>query len=226
MKVPLISSPAFLKGWLTILCLLAAVAVGRGLFFPPWPKVRDISFGSFQRQFKRVGLDPRQQSVISQKPGFSRSFSQTLIWRLASGDELLLVNGRMRDPEMFQVAALTRGLPSLEMVSRRINYPETGVATGFVHNRQAIQTCFVALPARTPSTALTRAQLKFAISPVDTTWMERLRIIFGLPSHARNYSCLLVTLRSRSAAPLTIELWRRVQEALVASLAEDPLLGS
>lgn len=206
-----------LRRWLLLLCAPAALAAGRALLLPPWPRVEPLIARPYQEALRRAGLPSRLLPALPARSGYDRSHSAVLSLSLAAGGQLRLMRGRVRDRQSFQVAVLTRGIPALNLSGRRLEGPGAAAARGRIQGQQALQTCLVAAGRGPQRAAVTRAELQAAVDQRADRRRDRLPVWLGLRP-ARHYSCLLVTLVGRDRHPAPVALWQRLLPVLAAEL--------
>ncbi|MEB3168775.1 MAG: hypothetical protein VKK97_08590 [Synechococcaceae cyanobacterium] len=206
-------SALLLQVWFAVLAFLALLAFGRASLLPPWPRALPLEAAAIQPRLAAAGLAPR---ALPPQPAARTEWfaiSPRLVWRLSGGLQLQLaaVAGR-RWPE-FQVAQVTRGIPSLSLQQRRLDVPQAGAAAGRILGRPALQTCLVPQGNAPSQPAVTAAALGDAVGRQPSSAADRLRraVSFQPP---RRIACLLVTLTSPSTAPVPQQTWTQVVTVL------------
>ncbi|MEB3270701.1 MAG: hypothetical protein VKJ44_03495 [Synechococcus sp.] len=211
------ASQSLLRRWLLLLCAPAALAAGRALLLPPRPRVEPLVARPYQEALRRAGLPSRLLPALPARNGYDRSHSSVLSLSLATGGQLRLMRGRVRERRSFQVAVLTRGIPALNLSARRLEGPAGAVARGRIQGQPALQTCLVVADRGPLRTAVTRAELQAAVDQRADGRRDRLPVWLGLQP-ARPYSCLLVTLVGRDRHLAPVALWQRLLPVLAAEL--------
>jgi hypothetical protein len=202
-----------LQIWLSSLAALAALACGRALLLPPWPHAEPLPPSRVQARLAEAGFEPIALPPRSLPRHSGLGLSTQLAWRLPGVGELRLASVHVRRRDDFQVAWITRDIPSLSLQSRRLAGPGAEEASGRIEGRPAFQTCLVdqgASPAR-PAVSLT--DLQAAVDRQPRRAGEQWRKLLGL-RRTREFRCLLVTLKSPSMASPPQTAWNPLLKAL------------
>ena len=215
------SQPVWIGRWLALLVLVAAVAVARALLFPPRPQLADLEAAPFNRALRQAGLVALPQASLPGRVSADRALSSTLVWTLAGGQQLQILQGRSKDFPQFQLAMLTSGVPGLQLRERRLDQPSPGSALGRIDGRPAIQTCLVPQFTTPPTAAVSQRGLHAAVEQVARSRPDRLLALLGLRPN-RVYACVIVSLRSPTTAALPAPLWPRLLLALQPALEQQP----
>jgi len=204
-----------------MLCALALVAAGQALLLPRWPRAEELQEQPFSQALRRGGWNARQQPAAAPERGSERALSSRLQWRLSGIGELSLVQAAVRQRDSFQTAFLGRDHAELALSQRRRDQPIPGSDAGLIQGRQALQTCLVRQPDGPAIAASRGLDLSAAADRRVRGRLATLRGVLGLQP-SRDFSCLLVTLRSDSSRPLPGGLWQRLLPVLQATLEEIP----
>ena len=212
------SASPLLVPWLALLCSLAAAAALQSLLLPRWPRAQELPRARLTALLRQV--EPRVKALPPRpdQRGYERSRSALLAWRLPGGNELRLVQASARQRDSFQAAFLGRDQPLLALQQRRLDRPTPGSASGRIQGRPALQTCLVPAPQGPATAAVTAVALGRAADRRVANRTDTVRGLLGLQP-TREFSCLLVTLRSGSAQPLPPALWQQLLQLLQASMA-------
>ena len=128
--------------------------------------------------------------------------SPQLGWALEGRRELWLTSLNVRRWTDFQLAFFSKEMPNIALKNRKLDVPMPGVASGLLQGRPAFQTCLVPTAAPPATPAITQHYLVSAVNRQPSSIMERIVSLLGF-GKPRELRCLLVTLQSTSAAPLS-----------------------
>jgi hypothetical protein len=207
--------------WYALLAGIATVAALQASLFPRWPQAPQLPANLVLHALKQGGLRPE-----TLKPGAAEergdrslelSISPPLVFRLPGGEELRLVRGAFRQRYSVQVAGIAAKSPGLALSNRRLFPGPPPSAEGRVKDHPARQTCFVPQALTPKAFGVTSDQILTWVDVASAGRPNDLRRLIGLQPN-RDYSCILISLRSGDDSPVSENLWQRILAALPAGL--------
>lgn len=214
--------------WLAVLAAFTSVAGIRASLFPLWPRSEPLDGARLSRALKEAGLgatplrlkDPQFQASRDH----DKALSPTLAFRWATGEELRLVRGVVRNPLEFDPNTFSKSRKDLRLNNGKLAGPPPQ-RIGTVDGRSARQTCLVALSPMAQGYGVEWQTLGNLVNRTAAGRASAVRRLVGLEPN-RTYACVLISLRSGGAAPVSPELWNRLLEVLPAALTPTTASGA
>lgn len=221
---PLRATP--LQLWLGLLAGLASLAALQASLLPRWPRARPLPAAAISAALRQAGIsaDPLPAPAGRGERSHELATSAPLAWRLstaatgAAAAELRLLRGTARQRDNLQTALFARDQKDFKLERRRLEPGPPPLARGMIAGRDGLHTCWVETPAAGGGYGVTAEQLTALVDSQARgrrAWLVRL---IGLQPN-RDFSCVLISLRSGSAAPLPAALLPALLNALPAALA-------
>lgn len=224
--------PSPLQLWLGVLAGLASLAALQATLLPPWPKARPLSAAAISEALRQASISAEPLASSADASLGERSHelatSAPLAWRLnagatgQAGAELSLMRGTVRKRGNLQAALIARDRKNLKLERRRLEAGPPPVARGTIAGRDGLHTCWVGTPGAGGGYGVTSEQLTYLIDSQAQGQGHTgsvLRLIGLKPN--RDHSCVLISLRSGSPAPLPAALLPLLLNALPAALASS-----
>ena len=209
------------RRWLGLLVGVASVAVLQAVVWPRWPRSPGLPAAQLGRELVRIGLNPRPLPTLPAQRSYERSLSALHSWRLATGSELRVLRGSVRQRDSFQAAFLGRDQPLIALVGRRLNVPMAGSAAGVIQGRPSYQTCLVPQVTAPAVMAVSAESLGRGADQRVASRFEMIKGLLGLQP-TRSFDCILVSLRSTNDELPAVSLWRDVLAAVSSSFLDSP----
>ena len=213
--------------WLAVLAGLATIAATRASLWPLWPRAEPLSGAQLARSLQEAGLVatavPLKEEQAKPQRNTDRALSQTLAFRFASGEELRLVRGVARNPLEFTPKTFTLKRKDLFLKDSQLAGPPPQ-NVGKVAGRPARQTCLVALSPRAVGYGVEWSTLGNLVNRSAVGQASAIRRLVGLEAN-REYACVLITLRSGGAGPVSPVLWSRLLQILPEALTPGEATG-
>lgn len=223
--------PTPLQIWFGLLASLASLAALQASLLPRWPRANPLPELAISQALGQAGLASSPLAEGADAGGGSRNLgfatSAPLAYRLNDGSELRLIRGTARHSADLQVALFARDHKSFKLERRRLDPGPPPLARGRIAGRDALQTCWVASRGEDGGFGVTWNQLSALVNNQPRGRRSQLLRLVGLQQH-RNYTCVLISLRSGRANAMPTGLMPRVLEALPAALQQpgDADVGS
>ncbi len=208
-----------LSRWLSVLVMVASVAALKSMLWPRWPHSPDLAAAHLGAGLAEAGFNPRPLPTLPAEHSYERSLSAAPGWQLSDGQELRLARASVRQRYNFQAAFLVRDRPQLALTNRRLNIPMSGSAAGLIQGRPAYQTCLVPEIGTSAGMAITAEALGKAADQRASARIQMVKGLLGLQP-TRSFDCILVSLRSLSANPPSVVVWRKVVASVSSNLQD------
>lgn len=209
-----------LAKWLAFLAALATLAALQAAAFPRWPRARSLPQQKLLASVQRIDT---QATVLTPsakeeqpKRNHDLAVSKTVAFRFADGDELRVLRGVSRERAKLAIQTFTAGRPELKLQNSTTNTPPIRIA-GTVQGRPALQTCLVALSPKAQGFGVNSEQLAPLVDRDAQGKAATIRRILGIQAN-RNYSCVLISLRSGSSRPVSLARWNQLLQVLTDAL--------
>ena len=216
-----------LSVWLAVLAGLATIAATRASLWPLWPRAEPLPEAVLARSLQQAGLVvtavPLKEEQAKPQRDTDRALSQTLAFRFASGEELRLLRGVARNPLEFEPKTFTLKRKDLFMKDPKLAVPPPQ-RVGKIAGRPARQTCLVALSPRAMGYGVEWTTLGDLVNRSAVGQASALRRLVGLEAN-REYACVLISLRSGGAGPVSPGLWSRLLQILPEALTPREATG-
>ena len=222
-SIPTPLSP--LGRWYAVLAAIASVVALRATFFPVWPRAVSPSMNSVLYALRQEGLRPKPGIATAAERQGDRSqelsISSPVVLRFPGGEELRIVHGSFRQRYSLQAAAIAAKSPTTKLTERLIFASPFPFAEGTINGQPARQTCFVPQAGQANALGITSEQiLKWVDRSVEGRKANALRAVGIMPN--RDYSCILISMRSNNGTRVADQLWNRIVGALPAGLNKIP----
>lgn len=213
--------------WLAVLASIASLAAIRASLLPLWPSAEPLPGPRLARSLKQSGLAatplPLQDPEGKPERNHDRALSQTLLFRFSNGDELRLLRGVVRNPLEFEPDTLTKRRKDLILTKSKLAGPPPQ-RIGTIAGRPARQTCLVALSPQATGYGVDWKTLGNLVTRSTSDRTSLLRRLVGLEAN-REYGCVLISLRSGTAAAVDPALWSRLLQVLPEALTPPSTSG-
>ena len=213
--------PEPLRIWFGVLAGLASLAAVQASLLPRWPRAQPLPEAAISQALRQAGLasSPLAEGAETEQGSRSLVFatSAPLAYRLNDGSELRLLRGASRlgtdlTPDLF--ASIHK---NFQLEDSRQDPGPPPVARGTIKGRQALQTCWVATSSPGGGFGVTWMQLGSLIDNQARGLRSKPLRLIGLQQH-RDYTCVLISLRSGSANALPADLMPKLLKVLPAAL--------
>lgn len=209
-----------LARWLAFLAALATLAALQAVVFPRWPRAKPLPQQHLLASVQRADSQAKPLTLPEKERQASRSHdlavSETLAFRFGDGEELRVLRGTSRERAKFAIDTFTAKRPELKLRNSTLSGPPARTS-GVIQGRPALQTCLVALSPVAQGFGVDAAQLAPLVDQAAQGREAALRRILGLQDN-RDYSCVLISLRSGNAGPVSLTRWNQLVQVLPAAL--------
>jgi hypothetical protein len=209
-----------LARWMAFLAAVATLAAAQAALFPRWPKAQPLpqqrllaAVEGTEAAISRLTL-PNGERQASRNQNVA--LSETMAFRFADGEELRVLRGVARERSSFTLQTFTAKRPELNLQAGSPQGSPPRV-DGRLQGRPARQTCVVALSPTAQGFGVNEAQLAPLVDRAAQGKAAALRRIIGLQEN-RNYSCVLISLRSGSSRPVSVDRWNRLLQVAPGAL--------
>lgn len=217
-----------LARWFAVLAALASIAAIRASLLPLWPRAEPLPEAGVVRALQLAGLAPTavplKEAEAKPQRDHDRALSTTLAFRFLSGEELRLVRGAVRNPLEFDPASFGKTRKDLRLTNGKSADPPPQ-RIGTIAGRPARQTCLVALSPTALGYGVDWNPLGQLVTSSAAGRASRMRRFLGLEA-TRQYACVLISLRSGGAGPVSPVLWNRLLEVLPKALLPPATTGT
>jgi hypothetical protein len=206
--------------WLAVLASLATLAALQASLFPRWPRARPLPQQKLLASVQLVDPKASQVSLPAKERQPSRThdlaISEAMAIRFSNGEELRLLRGVARERKKLEIQSFTATRPELKLLRSTLGGPPPRAA-GTIQQRPALQTCLVAANPKALGFGVNETQLTTLVDQASRGREAEIRRILGLQAN-RDYSCVLISLRSASAAPVSMARWNQLLTILPGAL--------
>lgn len=217
-----------LARWFAVLAAVASIAAIRASLLPLWPRAESLPEGRIASALKQAGLAatavPLQEAEAKPQRNHDKALSPTLAFRFRTGEELRLVRGAVRNPLDFDPNTFSKQRKDLRLSKGKPAGPPPQ-RIGTIAGRPARQTCLVALSPTARGYEVEWSPLGKLVTRSSAGQANTVRRLLGLEP-SRDYSCVLISLRSGGAGPVSPELWNRLLAILPAALTPPAATGT
>lgn len=217
-----------LSKWLAVLAALASIAALRASLWPLWPRAEPLPETRLVRSLQQAGLAatavPLKEEQAQAHRDHDKAVSQTLAFRFASGEELRLLQGVVRNPLEFDPKIFTIKRKDLFLKNPKLAGPPPQ-KIGTIAGRPARQTCLVALSPTALGYGVDWKTLGDLVNRSAVGKESAFRRFLGLEAN-RHYACVLISLRSGGAEPVSPQLWNRLLQTLPQALTPGKATGT
>jgi hypothetical protein len=219
-----------LQLWLGLLAGVASLAALQASLLPRWPRAEPLpAAAAISGVLRKAGIAaeplPNGPDISLGARSLELASSSTLAFRLTGGGEgaeLRLLRGTARHRYNIHTAMFARDNKNLRLEQRRLLPGPPPLARGTIAGRDGLHTCWVETPSPGGSYGVTSEQLAPLVDRQAQGWQPALLRVIGLQPN-RDFSCVLISLRSGSSAPLPPAILPGLLSALPTALqAVDP----
>jgi hypothetical protein len=209
-----------LAKWLAFLAAVATVAGVQAALFPRWPKAQPLPQQRLLASFENTDSEISSMTLPTKERQASRSQnvarSETLAFRFADGEELRMLRGVARERGSFTLKTFTTNRPELNLKGGSLDGSPPRME-GRIQGRPARQTCVVALSPKAQGFGVNESELAPLVDRAAQGKAAALQRFLGLQEN-RNYSCILISLRSGSSRPVSADRWNRLLQVVPDAL--------
>jgi hypothetical protein len=217
-----------LSKWLAVLAAVASIAALRASLWPLWPRAEPLPQAALARTLQQAGLTatavPLKEKQAEPHRDHDKAVSQTLAFRFATGEELRLLQGVVRNPLEFDPRTFTIKRKDLFLKNpKQAGPPPQRIGT--IAGRPARQTCLVALSPTALGYGVDWSTLGELVNRSAVGRDSVVRRFLGLEAN-RHYACVLISLRSGGTGPVSPQLWNRLLQTLPQALTPGKATGT
>lgn len=209
-----------LARWLAFLAAVATLAALQAALFPRWPKAEPLPQQRLLTSLEGTESEISPLALPSKERQASRTqnvaLSETMAFRFADGEELRMLRGVARERGSFTLKTFTTHRPELILKGGSLDGSPPRM-DGRIQGRPARQTCVVALSPKAQGFGVNESQLTTLVDRAAQGKAAAMRRILGLQEN-RNYSCVVISLRSGSSRPVSVDRWNRLLEVVPDAL--------